>query len=583
MSKKKSTNISKKANKKNIKNTKPAEIEANNLPEPQTVNNSSYLGFKTFSFYLLISLIFVFMLNIAIGMIILPKSIHYYPYDIRRIFEIVILFTIILSIGFSTKLRHQCVMQLAKMKKSTKIAIAAFFSIGLTSSAYVQVGVNYIAHQNLAFLEVGLFSALFIGALVISQIAKEHKEKFNHWVMATLYIMIFIYLFLVAVQIIQYFILQEASTAGNINIRNSYFWQKAIAPTFSNIRFLSQYMSWTWPLLALPLIQKNKLSKSIKIGAAAIICLWFYQMLMLQGRALYLEYAIVPFLILILFRRNSIPWLKWQLIGLIIGGALWYIMYVHLLSGNVRTHSDLAVTSHTERWYIYRACLFAAAQHPMLGMGPMQLSDTVLPLNGYGAFIATPHNVLCKIIAEWGVPAFLIFCTLSAIALIKWLLHCSRVSSIVSKARKNINNINSSNNNSEYIKNYNKLALHICLSASIFAGLIHSMLSGVTTMPLSQTTMILVFGWAWGVYELYNTKNSRNNITLTQYTIKIYHVILLAILAITTFLICQGIFPHIIYIPWTYDIYNFYNGNGQTAPRFWGQGSLYFFQIYKYY
>ena len=41
-----------------------------------------------------------------------------------------------------------------------------------------------------------------------------------------------------------------------------------------------------------------------------------------------------------------------------------------------------------------------------------------------------------------------------------------------------------------------------CLNASIISGLIHSMLSGVTTMPLSQVTMVLILGWSWGLYQL---------------------------------------------------------------------------------
>ena len=177
--------------------------------------------------------------------------------------------------------------------------------------------------------------------------------------------MICLYLFLILVQIIIYFSSHESSTIGSINIQNSSFWQKIMAPGFSNIRFLSQYMTWTWPLLILPIIRKNKLSILCKLGIATIACIWFYQALMIQGRALYLEFMIVPVLILILYRRNSLPWLKWQLIALSIGAALWYVMYLHLFSG--QTRASLAVTEHTERWYIYKACLIAALQHPLLG------------------------------------------------------------------------------------------------------------------------------------------------------------------------------------------------------------------------
>ena len=72
-----------------------------------------------------------------------------------------------------------------------------------------------------------------------------------------------------------------------------------------------------------------------------------------------------------MFRKKSLPWIKWQLLGIIAGFILWYIVYMHVLDGSYRHNT--AVTEHTERWFIYLASLKAALAHPLLGMGPMHL------------------------------------------------------------------------------------------------------------------------------------------------------------------------------------------------------------------
>ena len=130
---------------------------------------------------------------------------------------------------------------------------------------------------------------------------------------------------------------------------------------------------------------------------------------------------------------------------------------------------------------------------------------------------------------------------------------------------------------------HNKNALFICLNASILSGLIHSMFSGVTTMPLSQTTMILVFGWAWGFYQL--NANNKDHIQLMRIQNKINpikHMLFVLLLIYVTLLMVKGIFPRVYYLTWANSITNFTTG-GLLAPRFWGQGVLQLFPLVNYY
>ncbi len=239
---------------------------------------------------------------------------------------------------------------------------------------------------------------------------------------------------------------------------------------------------------------------------------------------------------------------------------------MHVLDGNYRQNT--AITEHTERWFIYLASLKAALAHPLLGMGPMHLSIILLPIGAEGSgWLATPHNVLCKIIAEWGIPAFILFCVIACMALYKW-------------AKLSIAQIKLANISDEQ---HNKNALFICLSASILSGLIHSMFSGVTTMPLSQTTMILVFGWAWGLYQL--NANNKDHIQLMRIQNKINpikHMLFILLVIYVTILMAKGIFPRVYYLTWANTITNFKPG-GMLATRFWGQGVLQLFPLTNYY
>ena len=119
-----------------------------------------------------------------------------------------------------------------------------------------------------------------------------------------------------------------------------------------------------------------------------------------------------------MFGKKAIPWIKWQAIALIIGIIIWYLIYMNLLDGSFR--HDFEITEHTGRWVIYLSSLKLALSHPILGVGPMHLSASQVSLGRETGWIATPHNVLCKIVAECGIPAFIIFCIIVCMALYKW-------------------------------------------------------------------------------------------------------------------------------------------------------------------
>jgi hypothetical protein len=520
-------------------------------------------GFIKIGLFTIVTAIFIIMLNLQYGQSLLP-ALYGDSYDMKRVFQLIIILIFGLTLTCDTKWRNQCIIQFTLLPMFTKYCIYGFFILGIVSASLVSFGVNYPTLPDQAFLQVGLYISFFLSGLLISQWVQDNPRKFETWAILTLYIMIALYLIMILIHIINYRLTMFGNIAY-ISIHNTTIRQYIMAPFFSNIRFLSQFMTWSWPLLVLPLISKNTISKPTKILLFVTILCWFFQIFMLQGRSNMVEFVIVPIVILAMFRKKSLPWMKWQLLGLIAGFILWYIVYMYVLDGSYRQNT--AITEHTERWFIYLASLKVALKHPLLGVGPMHLSITGLKMGDGFGWIATPHNVLCKIIAEWGIPAFILFCIITCISLYKW-------------AKLSIQQIKLKDTSDEQ---YNRNALFICLSASIISGLIHSMFSGVTSMPLSQTAMVLVFGWAWGLYQLNSNNKDQIQLARTQDKINpITHLLFILLLIYVTFLMAKGIFPRIYYLTWGNAIGNFTTG-GLLAPRFWGQGVLQLFPLVHYY
>ena len=95
--------------------------------------------------------------------------------------------------------------------------------------------------------------------------------------------------------------------------------------------------------------------------------------------------------------------------------------------------------------------------------------------------------------------------------------------------------------------------------------------------------MVLVFGWAWGFYQL--NSNNKDHIQLMRHQNKINpikHMLFVLLLIYVALLMVKGIFPRVYYIKWANAITNFTTG-GLLAPRFWGQGVLQLFPLVHYY
>ena len=155
----------------------------------------------------------------------------------------------------------------------------------------------------------------------------------------------------------------------------------------------------------------------------------------------------------------------------------------HALIEKNLSHIDaLSVSTTQQRAIIYKYTLQLIEKHPLLGVGPMHFAyaepDILIKTDNLAAH---PHNSILLILAEWGIPAgiFLLF------FIMKTLFNFIKTAYHVNK-----NNYSDSN----------RKIIFASFAMSLGAGLLYSLVSGITVMPLPQTLLAVVAGSCVALY-----------------------------------------------------------------------------------
>ncbi len=242
--------------------------------------------------------------------------------------------------------------------------------------------------------------------------------------------------------------------------------------TFSNRRFFGQVASMAVPLLAYPLL-KSEVSRLQRWGLYALLSIWWMLVIVSGTRGTWVALGVASVTLALVAWHASHRWLRIQLLTAMAGALLFGVMFVWvplwLEQGAIVENrlSNLATLSgRDELWHLAWMQIVA---HPWLGIGPMHFAAI---RNDFGAH---PHNALLQLAAEWGIPAALALLLPAASGLIVLLAGLRR--SIISRN-----------------------LLLVCLTASLLAAGVQSMVDGVIVIPYTQVWLALIAGWALGVY-----------------------------------------------------------------------------------
>lgn len=314
---------------------------------------------------------------------------------------------------------------------------------------------------------------------------------------------------------------------------------------FSNPRFYGQFLTLAIPMLLVPLMAAGELRRHALV--AGLLALLAWTVAITSGtRGTWLGLAVAAFL-LAWTGRSGRRWAGLQVASALAGVALFWLALTLIpdaLGIRIEHHAaSRATASLSQRDIIWRQAIEVAIQHPLLGIGPMQLAG--LP-NGVAAH---PHQAWLQWAAELGVPSAM---------LVTWLVVCSgRALLPVLRARA--------------MSTQEHDVLRLCLTGALAGALTQSMVDGVLVMPYSQLWVALLGGWLLGLQPRDATSSSADSppLAASRHSLKWWLAAFGAAVAVLVFAVVRD-YPHLAERERAFAT----TFGGHFQPRFWAQGVI---------
>lgn len=371
-------------------------------------------------------------------------------HDQHRIEQIALLSVV--ALGGLTVWRRDLWISIMRQPSWVKVALACGFGGGMLSV----IAADY---PRLAALEWATLLLLLGLVLLLARQANQANALFNVWAPRLI----------VALAVVIALKIMAGYMAAMI-VMGHLDSVMLFEGTFSNRRFFGQVASMIVPLLAYPLL-RGGMSKRAQAAMFVLLAVWWMLVIVSGTRGTWAALALVAAVLATVSWRASKRWIGVQAIAFGVGALLYTLLFVWLpfwLGSDTALENRLsnfsALNGRAELWAL---ALAQIQTHPWLGVGPMHLAAI------HNDFGAHPHNAVLQLAAEWGVPATLAL-ILPAVAGLQSLLAALR--------------------RQEAVPN----VLMVCLTASLMAAGIQSMVDGVVVIPYTQTLLVLVVGWALG-------------------------------------------------------------------------------------
>ena len=479
-------------------------------------------------------------------------------YDLRRLIELATLTGLtLLGIAIpsiNTTIQHLC----KQLPKWVYYVVGVIFIIGIISSLTAPF-------PRFALLEIATYALLIFTSFVVASLVQLWGKNHWQWPLSLIGVSL-LALCITHYSVIGhwlYNVIQVVQMGFHVNLSAKDIEHITLYPAFTNIRFLTQAISWTWPLLILPLLADHSNRKRYLIWAIPFFILasfWWSLAFGKLSRALILEWILVTLLILPIFKQTGLKWLKWQILAALLGFTLFTLYHDYLIPhylNQLTSQTNAADAYHVnddfsahKRLFFYHAAWLMAWHHPFFGVGPMHyaLHGAHLPYDQVSFIdkddlVAHPHNAWLYIAANWGLVVLTLVIALFAKAVYSMIRHCW---------------IEKSHNTQNITK--------LCVSASLAAGIVHACFSGIIIMPLSQLLLVIISGWCLGLYL--PAIKQLDHIAILPWIISIM------IMLIALGLLVYGIAP--MWDQWNYNMLNYVNQTGihKVAPNYWGQGFI---------
>lgn len=378
------------------------------------------------------------------------------PYDHQRVMMVAGLLAVACLLLISSPLRTESVRVWNRATPMARWMLALFFTLGLASAARAPLA-------EAAFLEWGMLLLATVSVIAIAGIRNTLGKEADLALLALVITAVAVY----TGDFLAFYL--PTVPVPDVSI----FWGSPFFH-FLNVRFFNQFQTWTLPLLAGGVVVAAPYSRLLAGLLGLVGSFWWGLLFATGGRGTLIAAALSTLLTVLFLQAKALRWAGTSL-ALVAGGLVFYFLLFDLPGAAPGMERAVEKSGRPDqaRFQLWTQALESAANHPFLGIGPMQSS-------AYGH----PHNALFQIASEWGMPATAAATGLVATSLWGWLRRW---------------NARTWRDRGQHLPW--EVALVPALTASILAGLGHAMVSGTLVMPVSQTLAILVAGWILGIYQ----------------------------------------------------------------------------------
>lgn len=375
-------------------------------------------------------------------------------YDAKRIVQIALLVANGIWLLCSLRKPEGPISSVSSLGSGVRGALAGMLLLGCISS--------FLAPQTrYGLLEVFHLGLLVLLTLTVAHLCRERPRAAARLAAGTL-----------ALAALWYILAFGADYALTPRYPGVRIWPAADVG-FEHIRFFNQYQTWSLPLLVLPAMLFANGSRRARYLLLAPAAGWWMLLLGSGGRGTLLGVIAAAAFVACVFGRHAICWLKLQG-GAAAVGVVAYGLVFKVASSAGASLLDRDFGRDMGRFGYWWRDLEVIRDNWLLGISPMHYAGFE------GNVWSHPHNVLVQWGVEWGLLATLLLVLAVFWGMRAWTRQCRRL--LRSDAAKS------------------DAGVRIALTASLVAAATHAVFSGVTIMPMSQMMMVLVIGWAFGLY-----------------------------------------------------------------------------------
>jgi len=447
-------------------------------------------------------------------------------HDRQRIAQLAALSIVLFMALAALPLRRQVEALWAVLPKWARGMLSLALLLGVISALLAPL-------QRWAMLEVGLCALLLAGALGVAAGRRSFGNQADAMLVVIFYALAIAYT--VKTQVTYLGMLTIGAGQGlPFNVCELY-------TGFSNIRFFGQYQTMLLPFLLLPAMWWANNTRQ-RVLLAIVPAIWWMLVVASGTRGTWVALMAGVMVVALFGGQSGRRWIKWQVAGLV-SGLLCYAIFILGLPGLLEQpatflHRTNDIVPLSAREVIWASSIEFTKHHPWLGIGPMHFA--YYP----NAVAAHPHNFVLQFMCEWGIPAALLITAVFAAGGLAFARFVKRTTG-------------------GPVTETSLVA--VALLAAITGATVQALIDGVLVMPVSQMTLVLICGWAIGLY--FEGRPTPASVGVFEKRL------CAALVVLSAGAVAYGVWPEISHLEQRQEAYfEAHPSSTLLLPRFWIQG-----------